>query len=76
MAEKTWQVIKVRYCQHIEHEVGLEVEEIYPADFLPDQPPRVNAHRCSHAFSCNLDGRPSCTWAGTNPAYDPFSEAI
>jgi hypothetical protein len=47
---------------------------IFPADQLPDQPPQVVAHRCSHALRCNLDERPSCIWAGTNPAFDPFAE--
>jgi hypothetical protein len=76
MAEKSWQVIKVRYCHHANQEVNLEAEMIYPAEFLPDQQPRVNAHRCSHAFACNLDGRASCVWAGTNPTFDPFIEIL
>jgi hypothetical protein len=76
MAEKSWQVIKVRYCHHAGQEVNLEAEMIYPAEFLPDQQPRVNAHRCSHAFACNLDGRASCVWAGTNPTFDPFIEIL
>lgn len=74
MAVKTWQTIKVRYCHHADAEVELEAQAVYPAEWLPDQPPRILAHRCSHAFACNLDGRPSCVWAGTNPAYDPFLE--
>jgi hypothetical protein len=74
MAVKTWQTIKVRYCQHASAEVGLEAQVIYPADILPDQAPRVVAHRCSHAFRCNLDERPSCVWAGTNPTFDPFTD--
>ena len=76
MAEKSWQVIKVRYCHHADQNVNLEAEMIYPAEFLPDQQPRVNAHRCSHAFACNLDGRASCVWAGTNPTFDPFIESL
>jgi len=74
MAQKTWDVIKVRYCQHVAQEVGLEAEAVYPAEWMPDQPPRILAHRCSHAFACSLDPRPSCVWAGTNPTYDPFKE--
>ena len=74
MATKTWESIKIRYCHHVDAQVSLEAELIYPADHMPDQPPRILAHRCSHAFACNLDGRPSCIWAGTNPAYDPFLE--
>lgn len=76
MAVKTWQTLKVQYCHHVDAEVALEAELIYPAAWLPDQPPRVNAHRCSQGVHCNLDGRPSCVWAGTNPVYDPFAEPL
>lgn len=75
MAEKTWEVVKVRYCDHVKEEVGLEAQVVYPADWLPDQPPRIIGHRCSEALMCNLDGRASCVWAGTNPGVDPFKEA-
>lgn len=74
MAVTTWQAIKVQYCHHVKSEVELQAQTVYPAEWLPDQPPRILAHRCSHAFACNLDGRPSCVWAGTNPSYDPFLE--
>jgi hypothetical protein len=74
MAVKTWQTIKIKYCHHAGVEVGLEAEIVYPSEWLPDQAPRIQAHRCSHGLACNLDGRPSCIWAGTNPAYDPFIE--
>ena len=51
MAVKTWQTIKVRYCHHADAEVELEAQTVYPAEWLPDQPPRILAHRCSHAFA-------------------------
>ena len=76
MAEKIWEVINIRYCDHIDQDVGFEAQVVYPLDLLPDQEARVYAHRCSHAFGCNLDGRPSCMWAGTNPAIDPFSASL
>jgi hypothetical protein len=72
MAVKTWETIKVQYCHHADQQVALEAEVIYPAEWLPDQEPRIVAHRCSHGLACNLDGRASCVWAGTNPTYDPF----
>lgn len=75
MAHKAWQVIKVRYCEHAGAEVSMEAQVIFPADFLPEQAPRVIAHRCSQALACNLDGRASCVWAGTNPNFDPFTES-
>lgn len=76
MAVKVWQPVKVQYCTHAGTEVAFEAELIYPAEWLPEQNPRVAGHRCSHALACNLDGRPSCIWAGTNPAFDPFTEKI
>jgi len=74
MTEKTWETLKVQYCQHVDQKVGLQAQLVYPPEHLPDQPGRILAHRCSHGSACNLDGRPSCIWAGTNPAFDPFKE--
>ena len=73
MTSGTWQPIRFCYCHHIDQDVALEAEIVYPADMLPDGP-RVLAHRCSHGLGCNLDGRSSCLWAGTNPVIDPFVE--
>jgi len=75
VAVKTWQTIRVRFCEHAGTEVSLEAQMVFPPENLPDQPARILAHRCSHAFACNLDNRPSCIWAGTNPVFDPFLEA-
>jgi hypothetical protein len=75
MAFKTLETIKVRYCPHACAEVGLQAQVVYPAEWMPDQPPRVMGHCCSHALLCNQENRSSCVWAGTNPLYDPFLEA-
>ena len=74
MAFRTWQVIKVQYCHHVQDEIDMEADVVYPAEWLPDQPPRILAHRCSRGLACNLQGKPSCIWAGTNPNIDPFAE--
>lgn len=74
MAYKTWQVVKVRYCGHAGKEVALEVEAVYPAEFIPDSAPRIQAHRCSNAAECMLNKRSSCKWSGGNPDYDPYAE--
>jgi hypothetical protein len=39
---------------------------------LPDQPARITAHRCSNGLECNQEDKHSCTWAGTNPDFDPY----
>jgi hypothetical protein len=75
MAVSTWQVVKVRYCDHAVKEVALEAKVVFPAEWLPDMETRVIAHRCSRGIACNLDGRASCVWSGTNPNFDPFTEA-
>lgn len=74
MAEKVWQTIKVQYCRHAGGEVALEAEVLYPEEHLPDQGPRIVAHRCSRGVDCGLLSEAACIWAGTNPAYDPFAE--
>ncbi len=74
MAFKTWQSIKTRYCNHAGCEVALQAETVYPAEYLPDQLPRVLAHRCSKAMDCMLYQKAACVWSGGNPAYDPFKE--
>jgi len=74
MAVKTWKVIKVSYCDRVRQEVALNTEVVYPAEWLPEQPPRVLGHRCSRAVRCNLFNTPVCAWSATNPSYDPFSE--
>ncbi len=76
MTEKIWETVKVCFCQRVEQQVALEAEVVYPAEWLPDQAPRVLAHRCSKGTDCNLDGRVACLWAGSNPAFDPFLEVL
>jgi len=76
MSTKSWEVVRTCYCHHVGQTVALEAEQVFPSEMLPDQAPRILAHRCSHALGCNLDGRPSCMWAGTNPVIDPFLEKL
>ncbi|MGC8856824.1 MAG: hypothetical protein ACP5QU_08500 [Anaerolineae bacterium] len=72
MAYRTWQVQKIEYCEHVGHEIAQEAEVVYPPEYLPDQPPRVMARRCSNAIECNLlFEKPVCVWCGTNPGVDP-----
>jgi hypothetical protein len=71
MAERTWQVEKIKYCEHVRHEVALENEVVYPSEHLPDQPPRVIARRCSNAVECNMMEKAACLLCGTNPDFDP-----
>lgn len=72
MATRVWEPVQYCYCHHIGQQVALEADVVYPAENLPDMETRVLAHRCSNGMECNLDGRPSCVWAGTNPTIDPF----
>ncbi len=74
MAFKTWQVVKIRYCDNAGKEVALEAEAIYPADFIPDTAPRIQGHRCSNAVHCAMYKKTGCMWSGANPNFDPFAE--
>ncbi len=67
MAFRTWHVKKVQYCEHVGHEIALENEVVFPAEHLPDQPPRILTQRCSSAIECNLMDKTACAWCGTNP---------
>lgn len=69
----TWKSIKVQHCERVDEEVALEARVVYPASFLPEQPPRILAHRCSKSLECNQIDKPTCLWAGTLPGHDPFA---
>lgn len=76
MSIREWQSVKSCYCEHVARNVSLETEIVLPSEMFPDQPARILAHRCSNGLECNLDGRASCVWAGTNPVMDPFKERM
>jgi hypothetical protein len=71
MAKRIWQVEKIQFCEHIGQEIKLEAELVYPAENLPEQLPRIVAHRCSNALQCNLMEKSACVMCGTNPNVDP-----
>jgi hypothetical protein len=68
----TWKTVKRMECERVGEQVALEARVVYPAEFLPDQPPRILARRCSKGLECNQMNTPTCIWAGTLPGYDPF----
>lgn len=72
MAWEQWVVLRTQECPRLGEEVRLEARVVYPAEWLPDQPPRVTAHRCSHAEVCRTSLHPGCRWDGRVPEYDPF----
>ncbi|HKZ43996.1 MAG TPA: hypothetical protein VJZ78_03050 [Anaerolineales bacterium] len=74
MAFRNWEVIQTCFCAHVDQEVNLESELVFPAEFLPDQNPRILGHRCSKGLMCNQFSQSACVWAGTNPSYDPFQD--
>ena len=43
MAKKVWQIEKTKYCAHLQEDIAIEVEVVYPAEQLPEQPPRILA---------------------------------
>jgi hypothetical protein len=71
MTEKIWKIEKSKHCEHVGHEIEIQDEVALPAEHLPDQPPRILAHRCSNAIECNLTEKAACVLCGTNPDLDP-----
>lgn len=71
MAERTWQTEKTFYCERAGQMVTIENEVALPAEYMPEQPLRVIARKCSHAIECNLIEHPVCSLCGTNPDLDP-----
>ena len=57
--------------EHVEHEIEIQNEVVYPAENLPDQPPRIFSRRCSNAIECNMLEKAACALCGTNPDFDP-----
>lgn len=74
MAIRVWEIYKTRFCNQANCDVHFEVEVVYPAEWMPETPPRVLAHRCSHGTICNYDEHAGCVWSGTNPLVDPFAD--
>ncbi|HPO59057.1 MAG TPA: hypothetical protein PLV53_09450 [Anaerolineaceae bacterium] len=74
MAIQRWDTLKVQFCERAGKKVALQANLVFPAEHLPEQPPRITAHRCSNGLECNQFNSPTCTWAGTVPAYDPFQK--
>jgi hypothetical protein len=74
MAEKNWEKFQTRFCDQADMDVSLDVEVIYPAEYLDHEAPRLGAHRCSNGMVCNQFDQGVCIWSGTNPAVDPFKD--
>jgi len=74
MPEITWETLKKCYCEQANADVALEAQIVYPAEYLPDQGPRVLAHRCSKGLDCAINNLGSCVWSGSNPNFDPFEK--
>jgi hypothetical protein len=70
MVEKIWQLEKITFCEHVGQDIAIENKVVYPAEHLPDQPPRILARRCSNALECNMLEKPACALCGTNPYVD------
>jgi hypothetical protein len=71
VAQVFWHEIERRMCEHVREEVSLEAKLAFAAEVLPDQPPRVLAHRCSHEATCHRMEKPTCAWAALIASLDP-----
>jgi hypothetical protein len=73
MAYTNWETQKRTRCERVGEEVRLEARVVYPAEILPDQPPRILGRRCSRGVECNQLDQPTCYYSGTLPDFDPLS---
>ncbi len=71
MALARWETVRIEMCDRAGQRASLELQCVYPAEFLPDQPPHVIARRCSLGVQCNMLDKPGCRFSGTLPEYDP-----
>ena len=62
MAWESWRTVKQTRCEIMDEEITLHSRLAFAADNLPDQPPRVLAHRCSSAEHCDHFDQPKCPW--------------
>jgi hypothetical protein len=51
------------FCSHANCDVVLKTTYIYPADIMPETPPRINQRSCSHYFTCSLQDKSACVYA-------------
>ncbi len=51
------------FCSHANCDVKLKTSYIYPADIMPDTPPRIYQRSCSHYFICSLQDKSACVYA-------------
>jgi hypothetical protein len=62
MAWESWRAGKQTHCEVMDEKVTLQSRLAFAADNLPDQPPRVLAHRCSSAENCDHFDQNKCPW--------------
>lgn len=67
MAWETWRTIQQTRCIFLQGKVCLEARVLYPADIMPDQPPRVLAFRCSSVQDCDRFNQADCPWGILTP---------
>ena len=51
------------FCQHAKGDVHIASTVVFPADTLPDSPPRVINRSCNHFVDCSLRDKSECAWA-------------
>ncbi len=61
-----------RFCAHANCKVTLKTSYIFPADILPETPPRLHQRQCSHYLVCNLQDKAACTFSVTQVRKGPI----
>ena len=63
--ERVQQVYYSQFCPHAGGEVDIHSTIVYPADIIPDTPPRITQRSCNRYLSCNLVDKSACPMAVT-----------
>lgn len=57
-----------QFCPHARGEVRIHSTLVYPADIIPETPPRITRRSCSQYMACNLLDKTFCPMAVTQYA--------
>ena len=58
--------IQHKFCTHANCRVTISSTLSFPAEIIPDSPPRIMARNCSHYLDCSLQDKSACTFKISN----------
>jgi len=58
--EREYQKTVLNFCPHVQREVRILSRLVYPAEQLPDGPPRITHRVCDSFGECSLQDKSAC----------------